>query len=383
MVQLEKATVEGRADGIPPGFQFLLGEDMTLLEEPNLYLYETCVVSGTVTSLDSQRTYAESLYDWFQTCEDNGWKWDEVSQNELVGYRNRMLEEPSPATNRPYSRGTINQRLREVCRFYRWAHQKKLVSELPFSFKSAWSRMPIDRHMMAHLGGGEALRNKLTLPGRPKTLKSFSPREISLVLEALGPSATRPTRDRLMAEAALVMGLRRKEVCGLTLDQLPKQRSGLARIVLSVTKGARERAVYPPSQFLERLRWYIDLERTRLVKAMKKKLKLAYTEPNQVFLTDAGVPVQRTYLTKLFKAAAKRVGCDSATFHGLRHTFALTMFKELDRQPNINPWKALQVLLGHAQLSTTTDIYLEALTLDEAMLSDSVEALYDAALRGR
>ncbi|MDE3111208.1 MAG: tyrosine-type recombinase/integrase, partial [Acidobacteriota bacterium] len=105
-----------------------------------------------------------------------------------------------------------------------------------------------------------------------------------------------------------------------------------------------------------------------------------YAEPKEIFLTEDGRPIKREYVSKLFSDAAKAAGISGATYHCLRHTFAIAMFKQLSRQPDLNPWKALQVLLGHAQLSTTLDIYLEALEIDEAAVSDSVEKLYEQAL---
>ncbi|MBP0644668.1 hypothetical protein J8J17_23010, partial [Mycobacterium tuberculosis] len=39
---------------------------------------------------------------------------------------------PSPYTGRPYARSTINDRIRSICRFYNWAHQRGWVEHLPF-----------------------------------------------------------------------------------------------------------------------------------------------------------------------------------------------------------------------------------------------------------
>ena len=67
------------------------------------------------------RTYAEILYDWFETLEQNGIVWSEADAADLVAYRNRMLKEASAHTRRPYSIRTINHRVRGVLRFYEWA----------------------------------------------------------------------------------------------------------------------------------------------------------------------------------------------------------------------------------------------------------------------
>jgi integrase/recombinase XerD len=72
-----------------------------------------------------------------------------------------------------------------------------------------------------------------------------------------------------------------------------------------------------------------------------------------------------------------------ASFHALRHTFATTMLRVLqrraEREPDLNPLLALQVLLGHADL-TTTAIYLRVLATDLTVVEASVDELYEALL---
>ena len=70
---------------------------------------------------DTLRTYAEVLYDWFETLEQNAIRWNDADAVDLVAYRNRMLTQPSAHTGRPYRISTINHRVRGVLRFYEWA----------------------------------------------------------------------------------------------------------------------------------------------------------------------------------------------------------------------------------------------------------------------
>ena len=77
-------------------------------------------------------------------------------------------------------------------------------------------------------------------------------------------------------------------------------------------------------------------------------------------------------------------GCEAAsvdaTFHGLRHTFAGTMLRFLQRQsvrvPELNPLLALQAILGHADLATT-GIYLRMLATDLSAIEATVDELYE------
>ena len=41
------------------------------------------------------------------------------------------------------------------------------------------------------------------------------------------------------------------------------------------------------------------------------------------------------------------------SYHDLRHTFAVQTYLEERRRGNVEPWKRVQVLLGHRNLGTT------------------------------
>jgi len=58
---------------------------------------------------DTLRTYAEVLYDWFETLEQNAIEWTDADATDLIAYRNRMMQEVSGHTGRPYRVSTINQ----------------------------------------------------------------------------------------------------------------------------------------------------------------------------------------------------------------------------------------------------------------------------------
>ena len=80
---------------------------------------------------DTLRTYAEILYDWFDTLEQNRIAWSDADAADLIAYRNRMLKQPSAHTGRPYSIRTINHRVRGVLRFYAWAVRNAWLRSSP------------------------------------------------------------------------------------------------------------------------------------------------------------------------------------------------------------------------------------------------------------
>lgn len=84
----------------------------------------------------------------------------------------------------------------------------------------------------------------------------------------------------------------------------------------------------------------------------------------------------------MFTVAAQSVGI-AATFHALRHTFAAAMLRFLQREArenhDLNPLLTLQVLLGHADLATTS-VYLRVVETDLSVIEASIDELYDALL---
>jgi site-specific recombinase XerD len=393
LVQLIKATGRAEVDGVPNGFWFLVTEQMQLLEPANLFLYETCVVHGRVESSDTQKTYAEALYDWFQACEDNDWVWDDITRNELSMYRNRMLSNPSPHTGRPYKRTTINGRVGTVCRFYLYTFAQGLMNELPFSYKQVIAPRSHGSNSFAHTdrSAGIVTANNLLLKTPTPEIRAIAIPDLRRILQKLGPASIRDpsdprkSRNRLLGETSVTSGMRRLEVAALPVNQIPaagNSNEPLRKIRITITKGNNPRTVYLPHETIIRLNWYIKLERAKVVSEAKKRARRighTYQEPEALFLNDDGTPMTRERITRIFAEAAEAVGVGHADFHGLRHTFAITMYKALERHEK-EPWKLLQILLGHEYLSTTVNTYLRAVEVDEALVSDCVEALYNEIL---
>jgi integrase len=77
-----------------------------------------------------------------------------------------------------------------------------------------------------------------------------------------------------------------------------------------------------------------------------------------LWIGDGAKPVTEKTLTKRFASACTRAGV-RATFHSLRHTYAIFMLATLTRRlrqegdGHINAVKTLQLLLGHSSLHTT------------------------------
>jgi integrase/recombinase XerC len=100
---------------------------------------------------------------------------------------------------------------------------------------------------------------------------------------------------------------------------------------------------------------------------------LDYTYPVQkIVLDDEGQPSmangERQY---------EWVKRNLFVFHHLRHTFTEFHVDQLGKGGDHDPWKTLQLLLGHKWVGTTQNIYGRRARIREADLSDSIAAHID------
>jgi site-specific recombinase XerD len=368
--------------GIPESFPILFDDDMMIIEAAFAYLIEHATVLGRSHAAETVRTYAEHLHDWFDALEQSDLDWRTADETTVAAYRNRMLEAPSPHTRRPYARSTINDRVRTVCRFYDWAHRRRLVEELPFRFvdvRSTGNRR--ERGMLAHLDRRPAAKTKanaLTVAQRERLPRPLRVDELRKLFAELDQPY------RLMAEWALGTGVRRMELCGLKVSQVPKtaeldaNTDPLVGVPITITKGDRPRTVYPPLRLIDRTHWYVGEERAALVKRVRRRSD--FRPPPNLFLNRDGNAVTRARLSGAFNAAFRAAGLNGS-LHWLRHTFAMTMLVRLQRRvamvpdSDLNPLKVVQVLLGHASIATTA-IYLRCVELHEQELGESLAYLY-------
>lgn len=84
----------------PIGFPMLFDSNQKLIEVTVAFLHEHSVQRGHTA--DTLRTYVEILYDWFETLEQNNISWNKADATDLIAYRNRMLQQLSGHTRRPY-----------------------------------------------------------------------------------------------------------------------------------------------------------------------------------------------------------------------------------------------------------------------------------------
>lgn len=383
MAQLIFTTDAFRPYGVSaPGVPMLLDRQLRLVEPACAWLMHIALVRGRTRSPQTWRSYGEALYDWWQTLEANGWRWDRVGVAEIAAYRDHWLSRPSGLTSRPYARSTINSRLRVVGLFYRWCAASGLIPQAPFAVSDVAVGRSRPAGFLAHAdaSGGVVTASTLTLRQAPTLPRALTPGAIREIVAGMG------ARDRLIVEWAVMTGARRMELAGLCVAMLPRVDAApsfaglpVASIRLDVTKGGKRRFVYPPLPLVDRTRAYLREERAVAVRRASER-DPAFAEPGAIFLTASGRALSGRRIGARFAEAARAADV-RATFHGLRHTYAGAMLRFLQHQarrnPDLNPLLTLQTLMGHADFATTA-VYLRMLATDLAGIEVTVDELYAA-----
>ncbi len=204
-----------------------------------------------------------------------------------------------------------NRRLTVFRRFYRWALREHLASADP---------------TLRLLAARQPMRVPTTL----------SEAQVEALLAACDAGSALGLRDRAMLELMYASGLRVSELVGAkTIDVSMVE--GAVRVT---GKGAKERLVPFGEEAHDWLKRYLDEARAAI---------LGRQSSAALFVTGRGGPMTRQMFWKLVKARALAAGIAvRISPHTLRHAFATHL---LNHGADL---RAVQMLLGHADISTTT-----------------------------
>jgi len=206
---------------------------------------------------------------------------------------------------------TANRRLSVFKRFSRWALREGLIDADP-TLKLQAARQPL------------------------RVPKVLSEAQVEALLAAPDTEAPLGLRDRTMIELMYASGLRVSELVLLKTVYL-----SLDEGALRVTgKGAKERLVPFGAEAHAWVRRYLAEARSAILKGQAS---------DALFVTARGGPMTRQMFWKLIKAHALKAGIHAPLSpHTLRHAFATHL---LNHGADL---RAVQMLLGHADISTTT-----------------------------
>jgi integrase/recombinase XerD len=206
---------------------------------------------------------------------------------------------------------STNRRLTVFKRFFRWAVRERIIDADP-TLKLDSARQPLRV---------------------PKTLTEA---QVEALLAAPDVETPLGLRDRAMLEVLYASGLRVSELVSLKTVNV-----SFVECALRVTgKGGKERLVPFGEEALRWIERYVAEARAAI---------LGRRTSDALFVTGLGGPMTRQMFWKLIKAHALRAGIAAPLSpHTLRHAFATHL---LNHGADL---RAVQMLLGHADISTTT-----------------------------
>ncbi|WP_298830974.1 site-specific tyrosine recombinase XerD [uncultured Piscinibacter sp.] len=206
---------------------------------------------------------------------------------------------------------SANRRLSVFRRFFRWALREHLVVADP-TLKMGAAKAPL------------------------RVPRTLSEAQVEALLAAPDVGTPLGLRDRTMLELMYASGLRVSELVTLKTVHL-----SLTEGALRVTgKGSKERLVPFGEEARAWLERYLAEARGEILQGQAS---------DALFVTGRGGPMTRQMFWKLVKAHALRGGVRvPLSPHTLRHAFATHL---LNHGADL---RAVQMLLGHADISTTT-----------------------------
>ena len=253
-------------------------------------------------SANTRAAYARDLRALAAFLATQGRGLDAARESDLLAY--------AAARHAGSKASSANRRLASFKRYYRWALREERLQADP-TLRLANARQPL------------------------RVPKTLSEAQVEALLAAPQGEGAVALRDRAMLELLYATGLRVSELVGLPSVGL-NLRDGLVRVR---GKGDKERLVPLGEVACEALRRYLDGPRAELLAGKTSQL---------LFVSSRGLPMRREVFWRLVKRYAGLAGVTSPLSpHTLRHAFATHL---LNHGADL---RSVQLLLGHADLSTT------------------------------
>ena len=254
----------------------------------------------SLNTLAAYRRDMQGFSEWLQAQSMN---LENAGENDVQAYFADRFDQTRAST--------ANRRLTVLRRFYQWALREKHVSTDP-------------------------TLKLLTARQAPRLPQTLSEAQVEALLAAPNTETPLGLRDRAMLELLYASGLRVSELVGLPMLSL-NMREGVLRIT---GKGNKERLVPFGEEAADSLQNYLSQSRPVL---------LGKHNSSAVFVTQRGTAMSRVMFWKLIKKYALLADVHvPLSPHTLRHAFATHL---LNHGADL---RAVQMLLGHSDISTTT-----------------------------
>ena len=263
------------------------------------------------------------------------WLSDGLAKNSLASYRSDLILYADWLKHNGYYAGVLEQAgettlisfIAQIAASHKASSQARMMATLRRFY----------RHLLSSGRITEDPTLKLAAPAKISRLpKLISEKQVELLLAA--PPADTPLgqRDRAMLETLYATGLRVSELVALKLHEISLN-DGVVRIF---GKGSRERLAPLGEKAIDQIDDYLAEARQHL---------LGERQSDDLFVTARGSAMTRQAFWQLIKRYAVIAGIDAKKLspHVLRHAFATHL---LNHGADL---RAVQLLLGHADISTT------------------------------
>lgn len=266
------------------------------------------------------KSYSDHLKSFLESIAESDMK--KVTRKMIEAYVAGLYDHRT-IEGKPYGTATICLKVRAIKRFFEFLEASNIIFIDP---AEAVKEPKINRRLP---------KNILTTP------------EINTLLDQPNLGTLLGIRDRTIMEVFYSTGIRKEELCNLTIYD-----ADLVGRMLRVKKGKgkKDRVVPIGKHAVRFLREYISKTRPHFTRKNRTNRHL--------FVDIYGKPIQKQAVGALIKKYAKTAGIkETIGPHVFRHCFAVQLIK------NGADITAVQKMLGHVCLSTT-QTYISSLGLD-------------------
>nr|WP_315239992.1 tyrosine-type recombinase/integrase [uncultured Albidiferax sp.] len=337
-----------------PGFPMILGDDMVPAQPFHGYLHHHLLGRGKALDIKTWEAYGRRLWDFARFLHANDLQWDQPFES--YGTSVVRVYRDWQAADLRLDPSTINDRLKQVTDFYKWAHGQQLIDELPFGQSTVTIRGI--EHDLMHVTGGQKITRRADV-----LLDEWDKEPVFLTSSQIkmARSDIRSTSQRLLFDLMVRVGLRSIEARTFPLAYVfdPVTRPHLMPgTMIDVRLDPRDmeikfkkpRVVHVPYSLMQDMYQYTLFERNRCVKEGG--------EGQALILTAHGNVHSKGSARKVMHDIGRRVNFAIRPLM-LRHSYAIHTLLLLRNYADFKGEPLLYVRdrLGHASVQTTV-IYL-------------------------